>query len=360
MAQSDEIIIVGAGIIGASIAYHLAKRGANVLVVDQLGPAAGATGKSFAWINANHVADDAYHRLRYQSLAEYHRLDQEVGHALGVRWSGALCFDIDDAELDQRLARFQALGCPAELIVHNQFRDLEPNYQTPPKRALRLPMEAAIQPIEASIALIDAAIGLGAKTLYGADVKAIRRQGNQILGIETDSGHVDAGMVVLAAGIGASGLLSTIDVDLPMANRPGLMLHSRPIEPILDHVIWGDRIHIKQQDDGRMVIGEIFSDGEADVDQYAVAKEMLAEARRCLSGIDIEIERTTIGMRPIPKDGMPVVGHVTGFQGLYLAVMHSGITLAPIIGRMTAEEVLDEVTFDALAPYRLDRFTKMS
>ena len=360
MAKSDEIIVVGAGIIGASIAYHLTKRGVNVLIVDRVGPAAGATGKSFAWINANHVADDAYHRLRYQSLAEYHRLDQELDHALGVRWSGALCFDIDDAELDQRLARFQALGYPAELIVHNQFRDLEPNYQTPPKRALRLPMEAAIQPIKATSALIDAAIRLGAKAIYGGDVKAIRRQNSQILGIETDNGRQDAKIVILAAGIGASGLLGSIGIDLPMANRPGLMLHSRPIAPILDHVIWGDRVHIKQQDDGRLVIGEIFSDGKVEQDQHAIAKEMLAEARRCLSGIDIEIERTTIGMRPMPKDGMPVVGHVTGFQGLYLAVMHSGITLAPIIGRMTAEEVQDEVTFDALAPYRLDRFTKMS
>ena len=61
----------------------------------------------------------------------------------------------------------------------------------------------------------------------------------------------------------------------------------------------------------------------------------------------------------MPKDGMPVVGHVTGLDGLYLAVMHSGITLAPIIGRMTAEEVQDGVTFDVLAPYRLDRFTKL-
>ena len=141
-----------------------------------------------------------------------------------------------------------------------------------------------------------------------------------------------------------------------MANKPGVMLHSRPVEPVLGHVIWGDRIHIKQQDDGRLIIGEIFSDGQAGDEQTAVVQAMLAEVRQCLPGIDIEIERTTIGMRPIPKDGMPIVGRLEGVEGGYVAVMHSGVTPAPIIGRMAAEEVLDGVTFEALAPYRPGRF----
>ena len=71
-------IVIGAGIVGASIAYHLARRGADVTIVDRVGAAAGATGKSFAWINAHHIESEAYHRLRYQSLAEYHRLDRDL------------------------------------------------------------------------------------------------------------------------------------------------------------------------------------------------------------------------------------------------------------------------------------------
>lgn len=357
MGKSDEVLVVGAGIIGASIAYHLTKRGADVVILDRVGPASGATGKSFAWINANHVADENYHRLRYQSLTEYHRLDQELNGALDVRWSGALCFDVEDDALDQRLAEFQALGYPVETIAHNQFRDLEPNYQTPPKRALRAALEAAIEPINASHALIDAATTLGARAFYGADAKALLKTDNQIRGIKTDSGDLNGKAVVLAAGIGAAGLLASAGIDLPMDNRPGLMLHSRPVDPVLEHVIWGDRIHIKQQGDGRLVIGEVFSNGRVGEDQGGVAEEMLAEVRLCLPGIDIEIERITVGMRPMPKDGMPVVGHVPGIEGLYLAVMHSGITLAPIIGRMAAEEILDGVAFDALKPYRLSRFS---
>ena len=357
MGSSSETIVIGAGIIGASIAYHLARRGADVVVLDRIGPAAGATGKSFAWINANHVADEAYHRLRYQSLSEYHRLDQELKGALGVQWCGALCFDTESDALDQRLRHFQALGYPVEAISHNQFRELEPNYQDPPKRALRSALEGSIEPILATSALIDAAAERGARTIYGADVTGLRMSGGRVTGVATESGDLDAKAVILAAGIGAAGLLAGIGIDLPMANKPGIMLHSRPIEPVLNHVIWGDRIHIKQQDDGRLIIGEIFSEGEAEPDQMAIVETMLGAVGACLPGIDIEIERTTIGMRPIPKDGMPIVGHPAGIDSLYVAVMHSGITLAPIIGRMSAEEVLDGVTFEALAPYRPGRFS---
>ncbi len=357
MSKSGDIVVIGAGIIGASIAYHLAKRGADVVILDRNGPAAEATGKSFAWINANHTTDDDYHRLRYQSLAEYHRLDQELNGALGVQWGGALCFDVDSEAQDRRLERFRALGYPVEAVSHNQFSDLEPNYHSPPKHALRSALEGCIEPIKANAALIEAAASFGARAVYGPDVTALRQTGHQVTGIETDSGTIDAKAVIVAAGIGASTLLASVDIDLPMANKPGVMLHSRPVEPILSHVIWGNRIHIKQQADGRLIIGEIFSDGQVGDDQNTVADDMLADARQCLPGIDIEIERTTIGMRPIPKDGMPVVGHLSGKEGLYVAVMHSGITLAPTIGRMVADEVMDGVTFAGLAPYRPCRFS---
>lgn len=206
------------------------------------------------------------------------------------------------------------MGYSVEAVFHHQFRDLEPNYKDPPKRALRSALEGSIEPIRASSALIDGATSLGARAIYGPEITALRRQGDRLTGIETESGNLDAETVVIAACIGAGDLVASIDLDRPIVNKPGIMLHSKPIEPVLNHVIWGDRIHIKQQGDGRLIIGEIVSDGRAGDDQFAVAGEMLAEARRHLPDIDIdiEIERTTIGMRPIPKDGMPLIGGLGG------------------------------------------------
>ncbi|MGI9419404.1 MAG: NAD(P)/FAD-dependent oxidoreductase [Geminicoccaceae bacterium] len=349
-------IVIGAGIVGASIAYHLAHRGADVTVVDRIGAAAGATGKSFAWINAHHFKSETYHRLRYQSLAEYHRLDRELDGKLGLSWCGALSFDAVGEAFDRRVEGFQQLGYPAEVITHNRFNKLEPHYGHAPGRALHLSLEAAFDPTKACRKLLDAAASHGAQALYGPDVTALRMSGGRVTGADTNSGPIDAARVIVAAGVGAKALLKSVDVDLPMNNRPGVMLHSKPVPKVLNHVIWGDRIHLKQQEDGRLVIGEVFSEGRDDLDAAAIAEMMLADARRHLPDIDFEIERTTIGLRPIPLDGMPVVGMVDGVDGLYVAVMHSGVTLAPIVGRMAADELLNGVRFETLAPYRLSRF----
>jgi glycine/D-amino acid oxidase-like deaminating enzyme len=68
------------------------------------------------------------------------------------------------------------------------------------------------------------------------------------------------------------------------------------------------------------------------------------------------MERVTLGLRPIPEDGLPAIGPAPGLEGLYLAVMHSGITLAPAVGRFAAMELLDGAEVELLAPFRPDRF----
>ena len=355
-SRKEKVIVIGAGIVGASVSYHLTKAGAEVIIVDKTGIAAGATGKSFAWINAHHFKSETYHRLRYQSLAEYNRLDRELNGELGLTWCGALSFDALGEAFDQRVEGFRKLGYPIDVVSHNQFRALEPNYGHPPGRALHLPMEAAIDPAAASQSLIKSACKNGAQAVFGEDVKALRFEDGRVSGVETRFGSLDARHVVVAAGIGAEDILASANVALPMANRFGVMLHSAPVEPILNHVIWGDRIHLKQQIDGRIVIGEVFSEDWSDRCPDAIAEQMLADANRHLPEVDLKIERITVGERPIPKDGMPVVGSVDGVEGLYIAVMHSGVTLAPIIGRMAADEILNGVDFDILKSYRLSRF----
>ena len=348
--------VIGAGIVGASIAYHLARRGVDVVIVDRVGPAAGATGKSFAWINAHHFKKPDYHRLRYQSLSEYHRLDRELHSALGLKWCGALSFDAVGDAFDQRVDGFRQLGYPAEVVSHNRFRKLEPNYGHPPGRALYLSLEAAVEPVTACNALIDAAVREGANTFFGSEVIALKQEHGRVIGLETNEGPIDAERVVIAAGVGAETILNSVGVDLPMANRTGVLLKSRPVEPRINHVIWGDRIHMKQQSDGRIIIGEVFSETWSERSPSSIAEQVLGEATRHLPDVDLVIEHTTVGLRPIPKDGMPIVGSVDSVGGLYIAVMHSGITLAPIVGRMAAGEMLDDVTFETLEPYRLRRF----
>jgi glycine/D-amino acid oxidase-like deaminating enzyme len=110
------VVVIGAGIVGASIAWHLARRGAVVTVIDRGQPAGEATEKSFAWINATYGNPEPYFRLRFLSMQEYRRLDDELDGALGIAWQGCLIWDLDDHALEDFATRYAAWGYDVRLV----------------------------------------------------------------------------------------------------------------------------------------------------------------------------------------------------------------------------------------------------
>jgi glycine/D-amino acid oxidase-like deaminating enzyme len=106
-------------------------------------------------------------------------------------------------------------------------------------------------------------------------------------------------------------------------------------------------------------VGADFAGGPAPDDEAAAAEALLASVRGLLAnGDDIRVDRHTLGLRPVPADGLPIIGPVAQAPGLYVTVMHSGVTLAALVGRLGAEEILSARPVDILAPYRLDRFDR--
>ena len=114
---------------------------------------------------------------------------------------------------------------------------------------------------------------------------------------------------------------------------------------------------MRQCVDGRIVVGWDFDGSTVPDDPDHEAKRLIGAARKLLVDNDLCLEHFTLGVRPIPADGLPVIGPAPDLPGLYLAVMHSGITLAPLVGRLSAEEIVGDSALDVLEPYRLDRFT---
>ena len=109
MTNTTQAVVIGAGIIGASIAYHLAKAGRPPIIVDA-GPDGGlATSGSLAWINANWGNPEPYYRLRMRSIAEWHRLGRELPD-LPLRWTGSLTYDMPRADLERYVAQHADWG----------------------------------------------------------------------------------------------------------------------------------------------------------------------------------------------------------------------------------------------------------
>lgn len=372
---SPHVGVVGAGIVGASIAYHLAEAGARVTVFDKSGPAAGATRNSFAWINA-FVADTHYRDLRLASMAAWRSLDRRLG--FDVVWAGYLNW-ADNAERAQlvRSNASQLAGSPfpVQWLDSAGLASLSPHLAPGPvAAAIYSAIDGHVDPVHATQCFLEGARRHGAQLRYPSEIRSIEHRNGRLAGVVTRHGTVALDGLVVAAGVDTPALLAPCGYSLKLRHAPGILAHSRPM-PVLTRVIHdgpGD-LSFKQMADGRIVgtdspeppdlpVHALIRAQPTDFPDAAVRemhghrilgkiKAVLPDARNA------ELEWLSLGFRPMPADDFPVVGALPGLPGVYVTVTHSGVTLAPILGRHVAAELLDGRRIDALSPYRPERFS---
>ncbi|HEX5226582.1 MAG TPA: FAD-dependent oxidoreductase, partial [Bryobacteraceae bacterium] len=209
----NRVIVVGAGIVGASIAYHLMKRGQRVVIVDAARPGAGATENSFGWINATFSKRPrTYFDLNQLGLAGWRRLEIELGGELKVQWGGSIAWSMrhnGDAEgqdtlgedLRESVRKHQEWGYPTHLIDEDEFRRLLPNV-TPGdfEIACHSEFEGAVDPMDALKALLRQVREMGGDVRYPFRVEALKYAGGRVAGVVSDEAILEGDVVVLAAG----------------------------------------------------------------------------------------------------------------------------------------------------------------
>jgi glycine/D-amino acid oxidase-like deaminating enzyme len=145
---------------------------------------------------------------------------------------------------------------------------------------------------------------------------------------------------------------------VPLKDSPGVLVHTPPRPRALERVVLAPGAHMKQKADGRIVAGVGFGGTPTTDASRAEGEQLLAEAARFLPALSAAgVEKVTLGWRPLPKDDHPIVGVSDKAPDVYVAVMHSGVTLSCLIGRLAAVEILDRVSVELLEPYRLSRFS---
>ncbi len=358
MSSRQRIVVIGAGVIGAQIAWHLAEAGAEVIVVDA---AAGrATEASFGWINASFYLDTHHHALRVAGMEAYARLAGRV--PLPVAACGTLSWENTGDVLMQEADRLQGLGYDATLLDAAQLRALEPALADPPDAALHFPGEMAAESGALAEALLRAAVARGARRISGLRVTGFQTAAHRVAGIETDAGPIRADHVVLSAGTGSAALMATLGLPLPMAHRPALMVATQPVPPLLRHILVTPHGELRQTPDGALIMPAAIGHQSDTSETLPEALEDAADSalgrmRALLPGAGLRIGRLHVAERPVPADDRPVLGQAA--EGLSVAVLHSGITLGAIVGELMAREVLrgpDNETTHWLAPYRPGRF----
>ena len=371
LVSGDRIVVVGAGIVGSSIAYHLTKMGAEVTLIERDRPAAHASGRSFAWINASYPKKPySYHHLSQLSLLAYHRLETEID--IDVRWGGSLeWFTSQENQkmLVQEIEIQQGYGVPVQMISGEQAHELEPNVEFDKNASIAFSkLDGAVDAVGVVDIFLRKTISLGSKVLYPVTYKSLKVVGNKIVAVRTSVGEIETDQVVFACGVDTDELLK---INVLKISRPGIILRTQPMKKVIDRVIVGPGVHIHQQHDGKVVIGEQAGVPISHLNRLAMKPEsfpsaafemqhgerILAIAQKFVPQLEtIELEQVVIGWRPLPHDERPVVGHVKNIPGAYLATMHSGVTLAPIIGELVAMELLDGTETNLLTDFRPKRF----
>ncbi|AZD79179.1 NAD(P)/FAD-dependent oxidoreductase [Pseudomonas chlororaphis] len=351
-AANKPVVVIGAGIVGASLAYHLAGKGAQVILVEAEDIASGVTGRSFAWINTSHNGPDPIASLRGAAIQEYRRLETELP-GLKVRWSGALSYGASPSEEPQ------ASGNPpsATRVSRSQILDLEPNLKHPPQQAWYAAEEGALDAVQATHALIAGAQAHGAQVLTQTRVLGFTTRGARVTGVETARGNLEAEIVVLAAGTGINQLTERLNLPLPIAASPALFIRYDSPPDLVRTIISSPAMEVRQGTDGSLLAAEDYLDDTLQNQPAAIALRTAQAIRNELHGVAcIELESACVGLRPMPVDGTPIIGYLPDIGGVYVCAMHPGVTLAAIVGRLASEEIIDGTLSPALAPCRPGRF----
>lgn len=335
--MSRDVIVVGAGILGASVAYHVARAGAEVTLVDAGQPGGGVTADSFAWIGASGVRRGPAAALRYTATEEYRRLEAEVP-GLPVTWSGSLSWRREGGAPD---------AGPGQTIVDAATAArLEPALQEPPEWAVWAPDDGAVDSVGVTERLAGAARTHGARVHPNTPVTAIGRdREGRIAGVETPAGLVPGTTVVLAAGVATASLGAQLGVHVPVEPSPSPLFRFRAPAGLVRTVVNTEDFDLRQVAADRLIAAADSRDCT------------LAAVRSTFRGAEsVELLSTRIGPRPMPVDGEPIIGPVAEVPGLYVAVTHAAVTLAAAVGRLVARELVEGTVESALAGCRLDRF----
>ena len=375
--RSHRVVVVGAGILGASIAWRLSSRGCDVTIIDRAQPGSGASSHSFAWINAGSKEPLHYHNLNRRSLEMWDSFaaaiaDDGDSASVGLRWGGKVSWEIDSKGAERLISevrQLQAWGYPTRLIDSAELSELVPSLELDTVLAAEYSdNEAQVEPQMIVDACLRRLSERGVSILTETEVAGLgRADDGRVATVETTSGDVDCDTVVLAAGTAVTQLAASAGVSVPQERSPGVVIRTNPLPPLLENVpvVYApamedgrQEIHIRQCADGRMMIGEGSQESLAEDDSQAHADDLLERARRVIPQLDGAVAiPIPVGWRPMPLDGYPIFGFAQEAPNVYVALTHSGVTLAPVLSQLAMLEICDGAEVDSvLGPYRPERF----
>lgn len=366
MTARPDVIIVGAGIVGAACAYYLTRSGMRVTVLDAGFAGGGATAAGMGHIV---VMDDSEAQFALTSWSQ--RLLDELLPGLppsaAFERRGTLWVAEDDAQLDAgraKLAFYQSRGVRAELLDAGGLAEAEPNLRAGLAGGLRVPADGVVYPPTVATWLLDEAVRGGATVREGVSVEAINDRGVAVQGTALEADHV-----INAAGAAASKLTP----GLPIVPRKGHLVITDRVPGFCRHQVVelgylrsahsmdsaSVAFNVQPRATGQLLIGSSreLVGWDASVNRTVLAR-MLARAVEFMPGLaPLPALRTWTGFRPATPDSLPLIGAWPAVAGLWIAAGHEGlgITTALGTGSLLADLIAGRRSGIDPSPYAPDR-----
>lgn len=356
--RSFDVVVVGGGLIGCSIAYHAARCGASVALVEAGEVGNGASAGTAGMLNAQAESREpgplldlllAGRELHHTLPAE---LYEETGIDTAHSWDGTLRVARDEGFREKLAATFRwqrERGLAAEWLEPEEARGLEPNVAEATLAALYLPEDGQTDPPRLLRALLTAALGRGAVLAEHTPATGLLTDG-----VRTVAGDIYAGSVVLANGTASA----TLAPELPVHPVKGELLTVEALPTPVRANVWDEDCYVVPKPDGRVVIG---ATEEPEVHDRRPSLGGMAQLSQAATGLVPALSGAPFsgawgGPRPVTPDRMPVLGKLR--EGVFAATGHyrNGVLLAPITGREMAVLALGEKPSLDLSPFSPQRF----
>jgi glycine/D-amino acid oxidase-like deaminating enzyme len=360
------VAVIGAGVVGASLAFRLAQSGSNVILIDRADPGRGTSGSSFAWTNANLKLPRDYFELNYAGMRAHVALRNELGAAPWLHEGGNLVWQDDESELADRVARLQSWGYVAEIrSAADAQQTLEPNvrFARPDAQLAYFPEEGWIDAPLLASSMTERARQLGAQTLFGTTLESIEVENGRVAAVTLgQSGRLPVDAVVNAAGTGADKVAALVGRTLPLAPTTGLLVRVAVAPAPVHRVVHTPDVHLRPDGEGFVLLHHDDTDHQLGERRQVslddpLVRELFTRAQRAVDGFDnASVVDARIGTRPYPADGRTCAGAVSALPGYYEAVTHSGVTLCALLGKLLARTIISGEVDPLLSAFSPDRF----
>ncbi len=389
MNRTADVVVVGGGIIGCSVAYYLAKKGVKVIVIEKKkGLSFGASGA-----NQGGCALQLFHppvlELARPSLEIYRNLSQEIGYDVDYENTGSLVCSVDEEQypdMQKHVEKKRRQGIDVQLIEGDRLRELEPTLGGDVVAGVEEREGGIMNPFKVNYGFAYAARKLGTEFFLSREVKKIERNKNRITSVVTDREKIGTNFVVNAAGAWASQIGKMVGISIPVRPRRGQIIVTErlPLNKRWRYILDADYLTtafdlaaVEKSEDPRIRLGVAGSYVQENTGNWTIGSSrdfadyttritmqtiryLAKRATRFMPKLkSVNSIRLFAGLRPFCYvDGLPILSRLNSPRNFVIATGHAGegVTLAPITGKLISELITEKTTSISIDAFAFSRF----